>query len=98
MFHVLTGCDYNPAFYRKGKLRPFKILKKSVESQTALAYLNQVHPQFIASAFRDVQNFVCCIYGFKSKDDDMNVNNARSALFFRSYKVKDVTEPFAKNH
>lgn len=24
-FHAITGCDYNPAFFRKGKLKPFKI-------------------------------------------------------------------------
>uniref|UniRef100_A0A2H1VK22 SFRICE_026934 n=1 Tax=Spodoptera frugiperda TaxID=7108 RepID=A0A2H1VK22_SPOFR len=29
-FHTLTGCgsDYNPAFFKKGKQRPFNILKK----------------------------------------------------------------------
>ena len=27
-FHVFTGCDYNPAFFRKGKQRPFKTLRK----------------------------------------------------------------------
>ncbi|GFY53966.1 uncharacterized protein TNIN_126631 [Trichonephila inaurata madagascariensis] len=33
-FHA-TGCDYTPAFFRKGKLRPFKFLEKSVEYQLA---------------------------------------------------------------
>ena len=28
-FYAFTGCDYNPSFYRKGKNRPFTILKKS---------------------------------------------------------------------
>lgn len=27
-FHVLTGCDFTRAFYRKGKQKPFKILEK----------------------------------------------------------------------
>ena len=29
-FHAITGCGYNPAFYRKGKLKPHKLffLKK----------------------------------------------------------------------
>ena len=27
-FHAFTGCDYNPAFFRKGKQRPFKKFKK----------------------------------------------------------------------
>ncbi|KAK5644018.1 hypothetical protein RI129_007863 [Pyrocoelia pectoralis] len=28
-FHALTGCDFNPAFFRKGKRRPFSIMKNS---------------------------------------------------------------------
>lgn len=27
-FHALTGCDFNPAFFKKGKQRPFNILRK----------------------------------------------------------------------
>ncbi|GFS72483.1 uncharacterized protein TNCV_2116281 [Trichonephila clavipes] len=34
-FHAIAGCDYTPAFFRKGKLRPFKLLEKSVEYQLA---------------------------------------------------------------
>ncbi|GFS41018.1 hypothetical protein TNIN_67441 [Trichonephila inaurata madagascariensis] len=30
-FHAITECDYTPAFFRKGKLRPSKLLEKSVE-------------------------------------------------------------------
>ena len=26
-FHALTGCDFNPSFYRKGKKRPLTILE-----------------------------------------------------------------------
>lgn len=28
-FHALTGCNYTPAFFRKGKLRHFKLLEQS---------------------------------------------------------------------
>ncbi|GBP72610.1 hypothetical protein EVAR_50912_1 [Eumeta japonica] len=27
-FHAITGCDFNPAFFRKGKSKPYKTLKK----------------------------------------------------------------------
>ena len=27
--HIFTGNDYNPSFYRKGKKRPFDILKNN---------------------------------------------------------------------
>ncbi|GFV61712.1 uncharacterized protein TNCV_188701 [Trichonephila clavipes] len=33
--HNFAGCDYTPAFFRKGILRPFKPLEKSVEYQLA---------------------------------------------------------------
>lgn len=34
-FHAITGCDFNPAFFRKGKLTPYKTLKKYPENQEA---------------------------------------------------------------
>lgn len=38
-FHALTGCDYTPAFFRKGKFRPFKLLEQSEEYQLAVKIL-----------------------------------------------------------
>ncbi|GBP10728.1 hypothetical protein EVAR_6285_1 [Eumeta japonica] len=34
-FHAITGCDFNPAFFRKGKSKPYKTLKKYPEYQEA---------------------------------------------------------------
>lgn len=34
-FHALTGCNYVPASFQKGKLRSFKLLEKFVEFQLA---------------------------------------------------------------
>lgn len=34
-FHAITGCDNNPAFKKKGKLRPFNILNKNQDYQEA---------------------------------------------------------------
>jgi len=34
-FHAFTGCNYNPAFFRKGKQRPFTLLAKKQEFQKA---------------------------------------------------------------
>ncbi|GFW37608.1 uncharacterized protein TNCV_4028041 [Trichonephila clavipes] len=34
-FHAITGCDYNPAFFKKGKQKPFNTLKKNEEYQEA---------------------------------------------------------------
>lgn len=32
-FHAITGFGYNPAFFKIGKLRPFKLLKNNEEYQ-----------------------------------------------------------------
>ncbi|CAH1100730.1 unnamed protein product [Psylliodes chrysocephalus] len=32
-FHTMTGYDYTPAVFRKSKLKPFKLLKESVDYQ-----------------------------------------------------------------
>lgn len=39
--HALTGCDYNPSFYKKGNKGPFKLLKTNVECQGAV--LGETH-------------------------------------------------------
>jgi len=38
-FHALTGCDFTPAFYRKGKQKPFKILEQNRSFQKSLSSL-----------------------------------------------------------
>ena len=38
-FHAFTGCNYNPAFFKKDKQRLFKRLKKKEEVQKAIASL-----------------------------------------------------------
>ena len=32
-FHEITGCDYNFAFYIKGKLKPYKLFKNKKKKQ-----------------------------------------------------------------
>ena len=38
-FHAFSGCDYEAAFYGKGKKKPFAILKKCKQTQAAFASL-----------------------------------------------------------
>ena len=38
-FHAYTGCDYTAAFIRKGKKRPFTLLEKDHQPQTAFEQL-----------------------------------------------------------
>lgn len=42
-FHALTVCYYNPSFYKKGKIRLFKLLKNKVEYQETLSALAESH-------------------------------------------------------
>ena len=41
-YHAFTGCDYLPAFSRKGKIKPFSILEKSEEFQRAFSSLAMI--------------------------------------------------------
>lgn len=41
-FHAITGCDYNPAFFRKGKQCPFKILSQSEKYTKAFSDLENI--------------------------------------------------------
>ncbi|CAH2096461.1 unnamed protein product [Euphydryas editha] len=41
-FHAFTGCDYNPAFFRKGKQRPFKIMSQSQKYTKAFSDLGDI--------------------------------------------------------
>lgn len=41
--HTLPGCEYNPSFYKKGKIRPFKLPKNNVLYEKALAPQGGIH-------------------------------------------------------
>ncbi|CAH0563075.1 unnamed protein product [Brassicogethes aeneus] len=79
--HAFTGCDYNPAFYGKGKIKPWKILKKSPKVQKAFEDLgeNDIDP----ASYEVIEEFVCNIYNIKGIQ---KVNEARLAMFETIYK------------
>lgn len=81
-FHAFTGCDCNPAFYRRGKKIPYKILKSSpafIEAFTKIGQINDDNENTV----RMLEKFVCRMYGFKSIND---VNMARVATFTKAYE------------
>uniref|UniRef100_A0A6P7FYQ7 Uncharacterized protein LOC114335591 n=1 Tax=Diabrotica virgifera virgifera TaxID=50390 RepID=A0A6P7FYQ7_DIAVI len=91
--HALTGCDYNPAFYRRGKKRPFDILMGSATFQEAFANLgSEVHD--IEESLPVMESFICHLYGLKKLAD---VNRARIEIFNKTYKVSDTSQPFSLN-
>lgn len=89
-FHALTGCDFNPAFYRKGKKKPLHLLRKSPKYISALMNLSQLSVEDLEDYdFSEVEEFVCRIYGH-NKINDINVS--RAATFMKAYKFNDKDE------
>ncbi|XP_044759061.1 uncharacterized protein LOC123316862 isoform X2 [Coccinella septempunctata] len=89
-YHAFTGCDFNSAFYRKGKKKPFEILRKSPTYIQALSGISQIPNCDIDQLLTDLESYVCRIYGFAGVDD---VNTARVLTFNRAYGNKDDCNP-----
>ena len=60
-FHAFTGCDYCPAFARKGKIAPLKILENNVSFQRAFSYFGGTEklPEWV---MEEIETFVCHMY------------------------------------
>ncbi|GBP85923.1 hypothetical protein EVAR_83536_1 [Eumeta japonica] len=74
-FHAITGCDFNPAFFRKGKSKPYKTLKKYPEYQEAFknfdrtrrSALSHSHPlEQLLYALAPIADFQCVWQGVKT--------------------------------
>lgn len=69
-FHAFTGCDYNPTFGIKAKLRLFKLLQDSPKYQNAFKQMGNVgittDPNSMKEAFDLRQDFVCLLYRMKA--------------------------------
>ncbi|XP_047992980.1 uncharacterized protein LOC125231567 [Leguminivora glycinivorella] len=93
-FHAITGCDYNPSFFQKGKVRPFNILMKNNTYQKALADIGDAHRTGLRdNVFQILETFVCEIYGYKNSSD---INAARFLKFCATYRSQKKCEPFKK--
>ena len=79
-FHALTGCDFNSAFYRKGKSVPFSYLEKDSNYVEALRTLGTDVIDKPA-----VTAYVCRLYGFRTLN---NINEARYQSFTKMTKGK----------
>ena len=62
-FHSLTGSDYTSAFYRKGKVSPFKLLMNELNADGGESWL-EAFKQMTSRSFSEeekIENFVCAI-------------------------------------
>lgn len=94
-FHALTGCDFNPAFFKRGKQRPLNILMKKPEYQQA--FMQFGGPESFTkeliqeNIFNTIQKFICEIYNGSGV---LDVDAARLQLFFNNYSVNNFNEGF----
>ena len=83
-FHSFTGCDFSPAFLRKGKKLPLLLLQKNEKWQHAFASLGS-SPFVSCDVIEDLESFTCAMYQWK---DCKQVNDARRDLFMKTYQCK----------
>ena len=69
--HAFSGCDSTSAFVRKGKLMPFRLLKKSPEFQASFALLG-TSEKVSDDVYQSVEEFTCKMYASKSQTDSIN--------------------------
>ncbi|XP_041981090.1 uncharacterized protein LOC121736526 [Aricia agestis] len=84
-FHAMTGCDYNPALYHKGKKRPLTMLKNSKRYQEAFGDLGS-YTSDSDKIFPVLEEFTCRLYNEKKIN---NVDLARLNIFSKTYKIKN---------
>ncbi|XP_033227631.1 uncharacterized protein LOC117179704 isoform X4 [Belonocnema kinseyi] len=88
-YNALSGCDFNPACFRKGKSRPWKIIENSLKYQEAFSNLSEMHLSH--DTFAVIEEFVCQMYGMPNVK---TVNEARIIIFNKNYKAKSKNESF----
>ena len=68
--HAVTGCDPTGALVRRGKVTPLGYIEKHQEYLPVFGNLGK-DTYAHENLFRDLERFVCCMYG-KSKYTDAN--------------------------
>ena len=84
-YRAFTGLDYTASFTRRGKVKPFKILEKSTEYQSAFIELTG-DSEIKETTLQKIEEFVCVMYG---KKKSTTVNDARLDMFLNKFKTKE---------
>lgn len=90
-FHAFTGCDYMAAFFRKGKVRPYKILEKNQQLQTVFASLNESTDLEDEIVIDTLQEFTSQMYSIKNCK---RVDTARLEIFQNLYSENESNDFF----
>lgn len=90
-FHAYTGCDFTASFYKKGKSRPFEILKSNEKYQIMFAELNSPNDIENEEKIATLQQFTCQMYGIQ---ECVDVNLARVLLFEKHFSSFSIQEKF----
>lgn len=90
-FHTLTGCDYNPAFFHRGKKKPLQKLISCKKLQKALAEFDLIDNDNYTAIFNTLQKFICRVYNTKKSN---TVNEARYDIFLKTYDVNNTNQFF----
>lgn len=94
--YAITGCDFNPAIYRKGRKAPFETVISSPKFLKAMSEISCVvdrKPSFdtfkTEEFYKTFEEFSCSLYGFKVIDC---VHEARYRIFDNTYNVQNKKE------
>lgn len=71
--HAFTGCDFTASFYRKGKVKAFKILEYNTKGTFIKFFRNLATRE---EPYQTAAGFLCSLYGMTGMTD---VNETRHA-------------------
>ena len=88
--YALTGCDYTPFFFRKGKGTPLKMMAKYDRFIDAFSSLGS--ESLSTQVFDILEEFTCMMYRYRQHK---LVNDALTAHFNKKCKPSRTGKPFA---
>jgi len=89
-YHAFSGCDYTSSFIRRGKVKPFELLKRTPSFLQTFDDLGSAETLSYEQS-RALERFVCAMYG-KTQFSDCNA--LRYKLFQGRYDVKTSQKAF----
>ena len=81
----IEGCDYTASFFKKGKVRPLKLLQKDTDAQIVLSELSTLK-KVDENTIPTIEGYVSKIYANKNV---CKVKDLRTQIFWKQYaKIK----------